>query len=327
MTVKVPEFKDVVEAARRLDGVATRTPLLRSIELDRATDARVFVKPECLQLTGSFKIRGAFNRLSSLAEKEKQKGVVAFSSGNHGQAVAYAAKRLAISAIVVMPEDAPKIKIEKTKSHGAEIVFFNREKESREEIAAKIAKESGRVIVPSFEDPHIIAGQGTAALEAFVDASAKEVKFHYYLVCTGGGGLLAGHSLVFRAHSRSTKLYSVEPEAFDDHARSFKAKKVTSIAANPVPSICDAILTPQPGDMTFAINKTFVTGGLTVTDDEVCHAMRFAFENLKLVTEPGGAVALAALLAGKIDARGRNVGLIMSGGNVDASQFADILKT
>lgn len=326
MTKSLPEFKDVIAAARRIDGAVTRTPLLRSVELDRITGGRIFVKPECLQLTGSFKLRGAYNRLASLTEKEKQKGVVAFSSGNHGQAVAYAAKRLAISAVIVMPDDAPEIKVEKTRSHGPEIVLYDRKKESREEKAAAIAKETGRVVVPSFDDPYIIAGQGTAALEAFVDASAKEITFHYYLVGTGGGGLLAGHSLVFRAHARSTKLYSVEPEAFDDHARSFKAGKPTPHEPNPKPTICDALLPPQPGKLTFAINKSFVAGGLSVTDDEVRTAMRFAFENLKLVVEPGGAVALAAVLAGKIDAKGRNVGLIITGGNVDASIFADVLK-
>ena len=175
MTKSLPEFKDVIAAARRIDGAVTRTPLLRSVELDRITGGRIFVKPECLQLTGSFKLRGAYNRLASLTEKEKQKGVVAFSSGNHGQAVAYAAKRLAISAVIVMPDDAPEIKVEKTRSHGPEIILYDRKKESREEKAAAIAKETGRVVVPSFDDPYIIAGQGTAALEAFVDASAKEI--------------------------------------------------------------------------------------------------------------------------------------------------------
>ena len=326
MAKNLPEFKDVIAAAKCLDGVATRTPLLCSVELDRVTKGRIFVKPECLQLTGSFKLRGAFTRLSALSEAEKQKGVVAFSSGNHGQAVAYAAKRLAISAVIVMPEDAPKIKMDKTRSHGPEIVLYDPKKENREEKAAAIARETGRVVVPSYDDPYIIAGQGTAALEAFVDASAIEIAFHHYLVGAGGGGLLAGHSLVFRAHSRSTKLYSVEPEGFDDHARSFKAGKPVPHGPNPKPTICDALLPPQPGDLTFAINKAFVAGGLSVTDDEVRTAMRFAFENLKLVTEPGGVVALAALLAGKIDAKGRNVGLIITGGNVDASLFADVLK-
>ncbi len=316
----LPTFKDVERAAGRIRGKVVRTPLLRSIELDRVTGGRIFVKPECLQLTGAFKLRGATNRLTALSEKERALGVVAFSSGNHGQAVAYAAKRLGIAATIVMPDNAPKIKVEKTRSHGPRIVIYDPKKETREEIAAAIAEETGAVLVPSFDDPYIIAGQGTHALEVIEDAPTLDA----YLVCTGGGGLLAGTSLAFAELSPKTKLYSVEPENYNDHQRSFAAGKRVRLE-NPSATICDALLPFTPGEMTFEINEKFVTGGVSVSDDEVRAAMRFAFENLKIVSEPGGAVALAAVLSGKIETKGRAIGLIVTGGNVDPGLFREIL--
>lgn len=323
--MKLPVYKDVLDAAEAVSGRITRTPLLRSIELDRVTGAEIFVKPECLQLTGAFKLRGAFNRLTRLNEAERKAGVVAFSSGNHGQAVAYAAATLGIHAAIVMPSSAPKIKVEKTRSHGAEIILYDPEKEIREVLGAKLAKERGAVLVPSFEDFYIIAGQGTSALEVVEDLEAKGEVLDAYLVGTGGGGLIAGSSLVFAERSPETALYSVEPEGRDDHALSFEAEERTEHAPNPAPTICDALLPKIPGEMTFAINKSRVRGGLRVSDDEVRAAMRFAFENLKIVCEPGGCVALAAVLSGKLETKGKKIGLIITGGNVDPAMFREIL--
>ncbi|MEE8259318.1 MAG: threonine/serine dehydratase [Sphingomonadales bacterium] len=319
--MKLPTFRDVEAAAARIAGKVTRTPLLNSIELDRQTGGRIYVKPECLQLTGAFKARGAFNRLTAMSEAERARGVVAFSSGNHGQAVAYAAKALGIAATIVMPESAPAIKIEKTRSHGPKIVLYDPETESREEIAAAIAEDTGAGVVPSFEDPYIIAGQGTHALEVIEDAPNLDA----YLVCTGGGGLLAGSALVFAELSPETRLYSVEPEEYNDYQKSFETgKRVKN--ENPKPTICDALMTPSPGVMTFEINRKHVTGGLVVSDDEVRDAIRFAYKTFELVIEPGGAVALAAVLSGKIETRGRAIGLIVTGGNVDPGLFKEILE-
>lgn len=321
--MKLPGYNDVVNAARAIRPFVTRTPLLRSVELDRETGAEVFVKPECLQPTGAFKVRGAFNRLTRLTAKEKKAGVVAYSSGNHGQAVAYAAKTLGVKAAIVMPKTAPAIKIEKTRSHGAEVILYDPKKESREVLGARIAKERGAVLVPSYEDFYIIAGQGTSALEVVEDLAGRVLDS--YLVCTGGGGLMAGSALVFAKRSPETALFTVEPEGRDDHALSLAAGKRVPYGKNPKPTICDALLPPIPGEMTFAVNGELVSGGLVVSDEEVKRAMRFAFENLKIVAEPGGAVALAAVLSGKIPTKGQKIGLFVTGGNVDPNLFRGIL--
>ena len=297
--MKLPTFADVEAAAARIADKVTRTPLLRSNELDRITGGSIYLKPECLQKTGAFKARGAFSRLTALSEAEQGRGVVAFSSGNHGQAVAFAAKTLGIAATIVMPETAPNIKIEKTRSHGPKVVLFDPKKDTRERIAGEISEKTGAVLVPSFDDPYIIAGQGTHALEVIADAPNLDA----FLVCTGGGGLLAGTALAFAELSPKTKLYSVEPENYNDHQQSFAAGARVKLE-NPSPTICDALLPLTPGKMTFAINKQLVTGGLVVSDDEVRDAIRFAHKHLDLVVEPGGAVALAAVLAGKIETRG-----------------------
>ena len=318
--MNLPTFKDVKAAAKRIKGVAVRTPLLCSVELDRATRGKIFVKPECLQLTGAFKLRGAFNRLSVLSEEERKRGVVAFSSGNHGQAVAYAAKLLGVAATIVMPGTAPQIKIEKTRAHGAKIVLYDPEKEDREVLARSIAEKTGEVMAPSYDDPFIIAGQGTSALEVIRDAP----KLDAYVVPAGGGGLLAGSVLAFEELSPETRLYSAEPETYNDHQKSFSAGNRVRLE-NPAPTICDALLPLTPGEMTFAINRRHVAGGVVVSDKEVKAAMRFAFETLKIVAEPGGAVALAAVLFRKIDTKGKNIGLIVTGGNVDPVFFAEVL--
>ena len=326
-TQDLPTYKDVKAAAERLLGITVRTPLLRSVELDRATGGRIWVKPECLQRSGSFKIRGAYNRLSALSEDERRRGVVAFSSGNHGQGVALAAKLLGIKATIVMPEQAPRIKIEKTRSHGAEIVFFDVRTESREEIAREIAGRSGAVLVPSFEDAHVMAGQGTAAMEAIEDLEVRDVTLDAYVVCAGGGGLMAGTCLVFDALSPKTELYTAEPVGHDDHARSFAVGERQTNTAEAPESICDALLVPTPGELTFAVNSRYVTAGVEVSEAEVLKAVRFAADHLKLVTEPSGAVALAAVLSGKIETEGRRIGLVITGGNLDAADFANILTS
>ena len=321
----LPTFHDVEMAAKRIKGHATQTGVLRSIELDRHTKGNIYIKPECLQLTGSFKFRGAFNRLSQIPENEKANGVVAFSSGNHGQGVALVAKLLGIPATIVMPKDAPKIKLERTQSHGAEIVLYDRIHENREELAATIASKTGAVVVPSFDDPYIVAGQGTAAYEFIHDLKDQNVSLDHYLCPAGGGGLLAGSNLAFEGLSPNTKTYSVEPEGFDDHAMSFAAGERVWVKDPTFPTSCDAIVTTAPGEVTFDINKRLVEKGLMVTEAEVREAVKFAFHYLNVVVEMGGAVALAAILSDKIDTQDQHIGIMLSGGNIDPLSFSDIL--
>lgn len=315
---------DVEQAGARIRGYAVRTPVIESPALNAEVGARVLVKPENLQRSGSFKFRGAFNRLSRLSEAQRKGGVVAWSSGNHAQGIGAAAELLGVPATIVMPHDAPKVKADNTRAYGAEIIGYDRYTESREEIGAALAKERGAVLVPSYDDPDVIAGQGTCGLEFAQQAEARDAPLDILLVCCGGGGLIAGVSTVFRALSPATKIYSVEPEAFDDYARSLKSGRRERNAQD-AHSICDALLAPEPGELTFAINDKTLDGGLSVSDDEVMTAMRYAFSALKLVAEPGGAVALAALLAGKLDVADKTVGLVISGGNVDPALFADVV--
>ena len=316
-------YQDIVDAARQIAGHAVRTPLLEYPALNASAGGRVLIKFEGAQVTGSFKFRGAYNRLSRLDETERRAGVVGWSSGNHAQGIAAAASLLGIQATIVMPRDAPAVKARNTRNFGAEIVFYDREMESREEIARALVQESGAVLVPSFDDPHIIAGQGTIGLEIIEQAAERGARIDQMLVCCGGGGLIAGVATAVR-ESCSAAIYSVEPEAFDDTARSLLSGNREQVAAGAV-SICDALLTPQPGEITFAINQRFLAGGLTVSDDEVRSAMRYAFDSLKLVTEPGGAVALAAVLSEKLPVAGRTTVLTISGANVDPEMFAQII--
>jgi threonine dehydratase len=315
---------DVEAAAGRLYGEAVRTPLLRSDALDAHTGRRVFLKPEMLQVSGSFKFRGAFNRLSRLSADERRRGVVAWSSGNHAQGVAAAARRLGVAATIVMPEDAPRLKLANTRALGARVVTYDRYGEDRETIARAIAAREDAVIVPSYDDPDIIAGQGTVGLELFEDVAAAGERLDALLVCCGGGGLTAGCVLAMQARSPGTRAFTVEPAGYDDHARSFRSRR-RETADTSLPSLCDALLTPSPGALTFPINLALVEAGLTVTAQEVEEAMRYAFRVLKLVVEPGGAVALAALLAGHLDAGAKRVGVVLSGGNVDPGPYAEIL--
>ncbi|CAN5246192.1 threonine/serine dehydratase [soil metagenome] len=320
-----PTFADVQNAADRLSGLTVETPLLRADALDEALGAQVFVKAEALQRTGSFKLRGAYNRLSRLSDAERVAGVVAFSSGNHAQGVAEAARRVGCPAVIVMPSDAPAIKIDATRTLGAQVVFYDRFTQSREAISAALAKERGAVLVPSFDDPFIIAGQGTAGLEAARQLAALGLEADDLICPVSGGGLLAGIARAFGELSPCTRLWSAEPEGFDDHARSLKAGERRANAPG-ARSVCDALLAPEPGVLTWAVNGSRLSGGLPVSDAEAMAAMRFAFRHLKLVLEPGGAVALAALLAGRLQRRCGVVLVIGSGGNVDPGVFTEALR-
>jgi threonine dehydratase len=320
----LPTFADVEDAARVLEGVAVKTPLLRSDALDETAGGRVFVKAECLQRTGSFKIRGAYNRLARLTEAELPKGVVAFSSGNHAQGVALAARLLAIPAVIVMPSDAPKMKVEATRGYGAEIVLYDRFTQSREAIAAAIGEARGAVVVPSFDDPFVIAGQGTVGLEAARQLAELGASADVLICPASGGGLMAGIALAFEHLSPSTKLFTAEPAGYDDHRQSLEAGE--RIALKPAgPSLCDALLAPQPGELTFAINRRRLSRGYAITDQEALAAMAFAFRHLKIVLEPGGAAALAAVLSGRAELKGRTAVVVASGGNVDAEIYFEAL--
>jgi threonine dehydratase len=322
-----PTLADVEAAARRIAGTAVRTPLLESHALNDRVGRRVLIKPETLQRTGSFKFRGAMSRLSRIPESERQRGVVAFSSGNHAQGVAAAAALLGVPATIVMPNDAPEIKRRKTASFGARIVGYDRKTEDREAMAAAIVAESGAILVPPFDHPDIIAGQGTIGLEIAQQAAELEAEIVTALVPCGGGGLIAGTATALKALIPDISVYAVEPFGWDDTRRSLESGE-RQRAAGDVPTLCDALLAPTPGALTFAINKRLLSGGLAVTDEEVVAAMAYGFDTLKLVIEPGGAVALAALLAGHAPATGAGaVAIVLSGGNVDARQYARAIVT
>ncbi|MGE5565691.1 MAG: threonine ammonia-lyase [Parcubacteria group bacterium] len=314
-------YADIEAAAGRLYGNAVRTPLLESPALDDLLAGRVLLKPETLQFGGSFKFRGAYNRISQLTAEEKKRGVVAFSSGNHAQGVALAARIMRTPALIVMPSDAPRLKIEATRAYGAEVRLYDRYTEDREAIARAIAAERGSVVVPSYDDVHIIAGQGTVGLELAEQGDDLDV----VLCPVGGGGLIAGLSTAVLHEYPNAAIYGVEPAAFDDTRRSLESGRREHIdpAAR---SICDALQSPSPGEITFEINRRNLAGVLTVTDAEVAQAMRYAFATLKLVVEPGGAVALAAALAEKLDLAGRTTAIVLSGGNVDPELYASILS-
>ena len=319
-----PTFADVQDAAARLKGVAVRTPLLHVEALNEAANGRVFVKAECLQRTGTFKFRGAYNRVSRLTDDERRRGVVAFSSGNHAQGVAAAAKMAGCAATIVMPADAPALKIARTRGYGAEVVLFDRFNENREAIASKIASETGAVVVPPFDDPYVIAGQGTVGLEIAEQLLETGATADVLICPASGGGLMAGVALAFETLSPKTALYCAEPAGFDDHALSLKAGERVSLTPTTA-SLCDALMSPSPGAVTFPINQPRLAGAVDASDEEVLAAMAFAFEHLKLVIEPGGAAALAALLAGRIALNGRTAVIVASGGNVDPATFVRAL--
>lgn len=320
----LPVFDDVQAAAGRLVGIAHRTPLLSGTPLDEQTGGRVLLKLESLQRFGSFKIRGAYNRLVQLSANQRKAGVVAFSSGNHAQGVAGAAKMLGIRATIVMPADAPRLKLENTRTLGAEVVLYDRYRENREGIAARVLAERGGTLVPAFDDPHIVAGQGTAGLELMQQAMELGFTPDQVLIGASGGGLLSGSALAIRSLAQATEVYAVEPESFDDIRRSLAAGRRLE---NPpeARTICDALMSSPCGAIPFALMRQYVAGGLTVSDDEVLAAMAYAFRALKLVIEPGGAVALAAILAGKLPLAGRTTAILVTGGNVDRETFGRAL--
>ena len=311
---------NVMAAAERLRGVAVRTPLLESDALNARVGGRLLIKPEVLQRTGSFKFRGAYNASATL----RPAAVVAYSSGNHAQGVALAARLLGATATIVMPADAPRAKLEGTRAWGATVVTYDRLRDDREAIGREIAERTGAVLIRPYDDPLIIAGQGTLGLEIADQAASVDARIDGALVCCGGGGLVAGCAVALRDRLPGLSVHAVEPEGFDDTGRSLAAGQRVRNAAG-ARSFCDALLAPMPGELTFAINSRLLAGGLVVSDTEVATAMRLAFRHLKLVLEPGGAVALAAALAGKVPTRDRTLAVVLSGGNVDAELFRDVL--
>lgn len=319
-----PRFDDVLAAAGRIEGHAVRTPLLEAPLLNAKLGGRLLVKPEMLQKTGSFKFRGAFNRISMIPEAQRKAGVVAYSSGNHAQGVACAAAMLRLPAVIVMPADAPAIKIANTRAYGAEVVTYDRFGENREEIGARIAAERGATIVRPYDDSGVIAGQGTIGLEIAEQAAELGAMLDAVLVCCGGGGLVSGTALALSEKLPGVPVYAVEPAGFDDTARSLASgARVANDMSNR--SICDALLAEKPGEITFELNRKLLKAGLVVSDAEAQVGMAHAFRYLKLVAEPGGAVALAAAVTGKIDMKGKAVAVVCSGGNVDQATFLDAL--
>ncbi|WP_207456622.1 threonine/serine dehydratase [Azospirillum sp. SYSU D00513] len=317
-------FQDIEAAAERLRGWAVETPLIENPHLNERVGGRILIKPENLQRSGAFKFRGAYNRLCQLDEAQRRAGVVAWSSGNHAQGVAAAAKLLGMPAAIVMPQDAPRLKIENTRNYGADVRLYDRWRESREEIAMGIARERGAVTVPPYDDPHIMAGQGTAGLELARQARAIGAPVEQLIVGCSGGGLIAGIATAVKHLEPDARIYSAEPAGFDDLARSLAGGERVSNAPGAT-SICDALMAPTPGQLTFPIHQALLSGGLTVTDEEVAQAMAYAFLVLKLVVEPGGAVGLAAVLSGKIQTAGHTTAILLTGGNVDPDSFGRII--
>jgi threonine dehydratase len=319
-----PTIADVRDAAVRIAPHAVRTPLLESPRLNDRLGGRLLVKAESLQRIGAFKFRGAVNRISRLTEDERGRGVLAFSSGNHAQAVAHAAALFGVRAVIVMPEDAPAIKLRNTGEYGAEVVTYDRYTEDREQVGLAVAAERGMVVVPPFDDPDIIAGQGTLGLEVIEQAREVGADLDAFAVCISGGGLTAGCMLAFEADSPRTETWGVEPVDFDDTRRSLQAGE--RVRNDPsARSICDAVQTETPGRLTWPINRRLLTGVVTVTDDDALQAMAVAMEELKIVVEPGGAIALAAALTGRVPVEGRTVAVVCSGGNADPAVLARAL--
>ena len=317
-----PDIFDIRAAAQRIAPHTVRTPLLESSQINDIVGGRLLIKAETLQRTGSFKFRGAFNTISQIPDKIRKNGIVAFSSGNHAQGVAAAALLHGIPAVIVMPEDAPNLKVANTVDYGAEVVFYNRYTEDREAIGVGIAEKRSLSLVKPYDDPRVIAGQGTVGLEIIeqIDTSPDQV-----LVPCGGGGLISGVAIAIKNAVPDAYIYAVEPEEFDDTTRSLRLGTRQQIDPD-AKSICDSLMPATPGEITFAINKRLLTGGLIVNDQAVGKAMREAFLRLKLVVEPGGAVGLAAALSGSIDCRDKTTVVVCSGGNVDPSLFSEILR-
>ena len=312
-------------AAARLEGHALRTPLLNSPFLDEIAGRRVWIKPECLQHTGSFKFRGAYSALSALEPDVRARGVIAFSSGNHAQGVALAARMHGTAAVIIMPSDAPQLKIDNTRALGAEVVLYDRARESRDEIGERLSTERGLTLIKPFDEPQVIAGQGTVGLEIAQDARTLGIENADVIVCCGGGGLTSGIALALEADAPTLRARTAEPEGFDDVARSLASGRIERNAALSG-NICDAIITPQPGDLTWPVMQRLCGPGLVVSEDEVLRAMALAFLRLKIVAEPGGAAALAAALFRTDQIEGGDVIVTVSGGNVDPAMFTKALE-
>ncbi len=319
-----PDAALISAARERISAYAVRTPVVESPALNRELDARILIKPETLQRAGSFKFRGALNRALQLTPEQRAGGMVAWSSGNHGLALSYVAKELGIKATILMPQEAPRTKIDGVRANGAMVRLYDKTREVREEIGAQIAAETGAVIVPPYDDPYVMTGQATLGAEFAEQARAQGLPLDMALFACSGGGLVSGASCGVHGVTPETRIYSVEPEGFDGMARSLAAGELTKAPASGA-SICDALLVPVPGKLTFPVCQKHLTGGLSVSDDEVKAAIRFAYSQLKLVVEPGGAAPLAALLAGKLDVRGKTVGIVLSGANTDADKFANFI--
>jgi len=322
--IPLPTFDDVLDAARRLAGRAVVTPLLNAPLLDAELGGRLYVKAEPLQKTGSFKFRGAYNRISRLTPAEKIAGVIAYSSGNHAQGVAAAAREVGCPAAVVMPKDAPPLKIARTKAFGADVVLYDRYTDSREAITEALQRERNCVLVKPFDDVHVIAGQGTVGNEIADQCAERGIAPDAVLVPVGGGGLISGSALALRHKLPRAEVFACEPENYDDTAQSLVAGKRIAVDAR-TPSICDALMSPMPGEITFDLNRRLLAGGFVVTEAEVRRAVAVAFVHFKLVVEPGGAVALAAILANRYALRGKTAVVVCSGGNADPKLFAEII--
>ncbi|MEO1658780.1 MAG: threonine/serine dehydratase [Pseudomonadota bacterium] len=317
----LPTVADIRAAHERIRHYIVRTPLLRADVLDEMTGGAMFCKAECLQGTGSFKLRGALNHMLSLTEEEKSRGVVAYSSGNHAQGVARAAKIVGVQAAIVMPADAPQAKRERTARDGAEVILYDRERESREDIGAALAKERGAKLIPPYDHVLTIAGQGTAGVEIAEDMAGP---IDQVVICCGGGGLATGVALAVRDSYPDARIVVAEPEGFDDFGRSLAlGERVANERLGG--SICDAVLTPTPGELTFPVLKRHDATGVAVSDDEALDAMAFAVRELKVTLEPGGAVALAAVLTGKVETKGTRTAVMLSGGNADLTVLSRAL--
>ena len=322
---RLPTFADIEAAARRLAPVVTRTPVLESQVVNERLGCRILIKAECLQRTGSFKLRGAYNKISQIPTEARGRGVVAYSSGNHAQGVALAARLLGVAAQIVMPADAPRVKIENTRRDGAVVVPYERKDGNRVAVANRILAETGGTMVPPYNDPDIMAGQGTLGLEFAEQVEALGTRLDALLGPTSGGGMIGGSAVAFRGASPATKIYSVEPEGYDDTRQSLEAGR--RIELHPTTrSICDGLLVEAPGTITFEILKSHLVGGLVVPDAAVERAVKLAFEDYKVVMEPSGAIGLAAVLHDPAWFKGQTVGIIATGGNVDAEAFARMIR-
>jgi threonine dehydratase len=313
-------FADIEAAARTIEGHAHRTPVLTSSTIDRKTGGAVFFKCENFQRAGAFKFRGAFNALSRLSDDDRRRGVLTFSSGNHAQAIALSGRLLSIPTVVVMPRDAPEVKVRATREYGAEVVLYDRDQDNREELGKKISAERGLVTIPPYDHPHVIAGQGTAALELIKETGPLD----YLFVCVGGGGLISGCATAAAALSPQCKVIGVEPEAGDDGARSFKTGTLQTVT-NPE-TIADGARTPSLGKLTFALIQAHVHDMTTVSDRELATTMFYLWERMKIMVEPTGALGATAALSGRIDLRGKKVGVVISGGNVDSNAIPKLLE-